>query len=540
MIIKIKLADGNTLNLSNSDIVSSKIQMDASSDSELILGFASASSFNFSLKDLDEKYNNINFYDSKIEVYNDDETQKRGVFNLKKITKSKGIINFECLDNMTKFDVRFKGATFPISILDLIKVICNQCNVKVGNTINESLTNSNVIVKTAENFLGKNCREIIQQAAEICGCFAIFDENDCFQLKWFDLDREDKKEIEYDKLKDLEIDDSPTSIDGIEVYIDKKEYSYQSSGTYNLILTEDNIFFFDSSIDSYSIILSNIYNANLKNLKYNSFSLQTRVDDNIKLGDTIVTYDEKGNRLIGIVTNLDITNDATMNIISAGESQDRNYQNSSSSSSSDAGSGGAVEFGENLNFRSYTLTQDNRQVLNSFNIEGVTDKSNVFLNYLCKFSHNNDEVDLDFDFYINDKKIETIKEKSSNNNFNVAFKLPLDVTNSLNTIVIGCTSNNGSITIAGMDSKVTLISNDCSPDTAGNASQLNINDRLNLVKFTNRNAVHNFIIKDLSIVYNNSMIDLNSNSLSEIVEKINLIENIQDDLTICDISSNLL
>lgn len=538
MIIKIRTTDGNIFNITNKNILSSKYQADVSDDNEIILGFASASSFNFSIKNLDNLYENTNFIDSKIELWNDEETIRKGIFNLSKITKRKQIINFETIDNMVKFDQKFKGATFPILVLDLIKALCYQCEVDIGSSINSNLVNSNILIKTYDNFIGKNCREILQLVCEITGTYAIIDENGALQLKWFDFNTI-KKEITYSELHDFEIEEINSQINGIEVYIEDVKYLYNSGGTYNFYLSDDNPFFLDSEESLREGFLKNIFDKQLKDMNYYSFNLTTRINYNLNVGDVIKVQNDKGIYYTGIITNIEYNNDSNMVINSAGENRDREYNLTSSGNKTREQN---VLFSENNNYRTITVYPDIYQVVNSFNIENVNLRSQAFINYLCEFTCSEGEYIIDFEFYINDVNVKTIKFQGTGTigEFNAGFKLPLDGLTDINALVVRCNSTSGTILIEKMKSTVSLITANCNPDSAGNSSEQILTDKLSRMNYTPYHKKGNtfFIIKELKDAYNVLLQDENINNLNDIFTGVNIM-NTGDYISIVDNNINI-
>lgn len=518
MIIVIDTTDGNSYKIKNDNLTSVFYSSDCSDSSEIVIGFASASALNFEIIDLQGKFKNIDFTNSILKLFDDSEEFKIGTFKIKKIYKKRNTIKFECTDNMVNFDVRFQGGIFPMTINELLNTICIQCGVE--NNSKTNLPNLlNVVISNSE-LIGKNCREILQFICEVTGTYAIINNDGELELKWFNF-KTVKKEIEFKELIDFERDENQTNVSGVQIYVENELYKV-SDGKYDLYLTENNPLFLNNNTNI-KLLLNNIYNSNIKGMSYHGGIIKIRPDYNLNLGDVIKVKDNEGSYLF-IVSNISVKNNSSMTITSAGQNFDREFN-----SSSGAGAGGNqagndnVKISKNENYRTIIIAPNTHATANSIKIENVNEKSQVLLSYACSLKSSS-ESSIYFEIVINNnvsKKFNCICKTTDTISF--SYKLDLDNSIDINSLLINIYTTNSQITINKMYSIATITAINCTTDNAGNVNELRLNDSiLKIIYPKQNNRSKFFVIKTLNDAYNTILEDSNNDELSEIVDKLDL------------------
>lgn len=404
MILDIVLSNGTPLTLDNSYIISSSYKSDSSSSMELNFGFASSSSLDFSLIDIENNYQGIVFDNAVITMYNNDRTVKKGVFNVRSVVRRKDTINFSCLDNMYKFDKRYIDEDFSGTVGSLLYDICNYCGVLMGNTTSSFLHNT-ITIPNSEPFLNMNCREILQAICECAGCYAIMNEDGELELKWYDLSTI-KQDILYQDLFDIQREDSENNITDISGVIAGKEFrSYNVAPTgYELIFGNNNPIIYNHTELEIQDIFNDIKQQRLQNFNYYTLQFTTRTNWALNIGDTIRVQDRDNNYYKAIITSITYNNDNGMTVISSGENKERNYNDINNKDSK--AYGGTFLFGHN------TSEDETTYIV----IDNVVESSQVLLN----ISDNNLQGSVSIT--LNDTVIKTITTNS------YSFVLPIETT----------------------------------------------------------------------------------------------------------------
>lgn len=345
MVLNFTLKDESTLQITNNEIISSSYKSDSSSSNEIQFGFASSAGLDFSIIDLEGDYTSVDFDGATIEMYNDAETIKKGIFIVKSVSRRKEIINISSLDYMSKFDKRFIDNLWSGTVGELLTKICTDCDVTMGDSCTDFL-HSDIVLPNSDPFINMNCREILQAICECAGCFAIIDSDGELQLKWFNLSVV-KERIAYSALKDVEINDAEnniTDVSGVIGGLEFKTYDSEPEG-YEIIIGNNNPIIYNHNYEETQAIFDEIKTERLVDFNYYTLDLQTRTIWDLEVGDTIEVQNKNNSYYKAIVTNIEYANDCNMYIVSSGENHDRNY-NSINNKDSEA-YGGTLIFGLN-------------------------------------------------------------------------------------------------------------------------------------------------------------------------------------------------
>lgn len=327
---------GERKTLSFNDLLSFKLSGNGSSDELLSFGFVSACEVTFSIDNIDGQWDSTSFKDvewtlkmGKNLSWTESEDFQIGVFKTQEALVSDGAINIKAIDNMHKFEVKFKGINYPCTIRDLIKQCCNQCGVIFRES---SHPNLDVVLDGAYQLVQITCRKVISLAAEICGCFAIINPYGELELRWFDT-----QEVVYTYDIDNTLDFKPSKdgivVGGASVTFNGRVHSF-GSGTHKITLTEDNRLLMFSTDDQIHMMLEALYNSNRSTFSYNEASFSAVGDPALEIGDVIQVKDKNGVSYKILVSGLILSNNLKMEIVSPplGDSDD------SVSSSTESGS----------------------------------------------------------------------------------------------------------------------------------------------------------------------------------------------------------
>lgn len=377
MLIKLT-TNGTTYNITNRDLLSFKYSQDSSDNNEIIMGFASATGLNFTVRNLNGKYDSAIFNDSSCELWSDDEKIKRGFFNVKKVTRQNESLVFECVDLMTNFDKKYTESQFPKKVHEFLDELCTQCNVEHERF--DILPNALVELTDQEPYIGRNCREVLQILCEFVGCFAIMNQNNKLQLKWYNF-AFPSKTFTYSQLHEFSIDDRESNITGLQIYLDNLKYE-SGTGKYSLFLTENNPAYLEKAIDAENL-LTDITDRILTRMKYYGGRIKVRADYSLNVGDVIYVYDKKGTRRTMLISNIEFNNDSNMIISSAGENRDRSFASTSKSSE---GQSQSIKMVKVTNSDEVFTSADNFELLNEFVVKNISERSQVYLGYTCNFN----------------------------------------------------------------------------------------------------------------------------------------------------------
>lgn len=419
MILDFILKNGASLTMTNDDITTSSYKSDASSDNELLFGFASSCGLNFSVVDLEGNFVGIDFVDAIITMYNDDRTIKKGIFNVRTVSRRKEVINFSCLDNMIKFDKRYINENFNGTISSLLDEMCLMCNVSRGSSTSSFLHDS-INIPSSEPFLNMNCREILQAICECAGCYAYIDEEGDLQFGWFDLSTV-KKQIPYSSLFEYEKEDAEnniTDVSGVVGGLEFKSYTTPEPVGYEIIIGNNNPIIYNHTYDETQAIFNDIKQNRLQNFQYYNLTFKTRIDYDLKVGDTIEVQDKNESYYKAIITNLSYSNDAAMYITSSGENHDRGY-NSINNKEGQA-IGGTLIFNRNIQADTTLL----------LTITDINETSQAYLTFSDPSFNGTFSVRLEG---------EQLKQITNNGFTTYGFTLPLELTMRNNDLTIGIT-----------------------------------------------------------------------------------------------------
>ena len=193
--VKITLADGTVLNLTNEDIWQGGMSFEdaVSADSDFQIGAAIINKQTLQINNLYEDYTDYIFEGAEVItniglVIDDQGTVERirkGTFIVDTADYDDTIVTLNLLDKMSLFEKPYSdiSITYPSQAQFIITMICNHCGVTLATT---NFPHKNFMVTKGPDKDTCSCREVIAWIAQICGCFARCNVNGELELKWYD------------------------------------------------------------------------------------------------------------------------------------------------------------------------------------------------------------------------------------------------------------------------------------------------------------------------------------------------------------------
>jgi len=290
--------DGQILEtVSRNYLISLKTSQNSSSDNLISLGIASASTVNFSFRDINESIEyRQDLEGSIIKVYNDDD-DLLGVYNFTTRTADENdVVNMSGNDNIIKLDTRYDNSfTFPLTVSELLENTADFCGLSIGTA---PTVNMNLEITDGTFFLNKYCRDLIKSICMITGTFAYIDSNGDLSFKWYETSPEIT--LNYGQLQNISLDRKTINLDGFNVVLYDSAFNYGSNDKLN-ITNEDGLM----KALGYDDLVSALQNvADAIPVTYYKATFTMRYNKDISLGDMITVVDKKNNSYNILVCNI--------------------------------------------------------------------------------------------------------------------------------------------------------------------------------------------------------------------------------------------
>lgn len=441
MILKILLKNGNELEVNESFMTSFRYEDFVTNSEEIRIGVAPSATLDFSLINRDNVLSGKKFDECELIYYND-KGERKGTFDCSEIKKNKKSIDFEMVDRMMRFEVDWKGCSFPITTYNLLLNICGQCGISL-RTLKSDIINADLTIQDEDGLAGETCRTILKYLCEIFGSYANMDENGDLLIEYYDFNTI-KDKIEYGKCTYFEIDEKISRRAGV-LFKNNKE-NVQIGDTSSSYIIEDNPIIKQLSESVKKEVGQRIVDRiKYTSLKSGEFTLSKR---DLKEGDVIEVVEENGDISVCVVSKIVFENLNKMTIFSYGDT--KNTKESTSTSTSSTTTEGIdyskeMDLGRGQNHQriiakagTYTLAEEL--------ITNITSFSKVDLNLLINFNYNLEKI-LFFQIYANDKLVEVLKYKAEPgfNQFNAGFLADIDLDKNYNLFSCKITLEEGDI-----------------------------------------------------------------------------------------------
>lgn len=310
--------EGRDVTLTYDDLLSFKLSGNGSPDDKLSFGHVAACEVSFSIDNIDGRWDDTQFGDvvwvlkqGKMLSRSESETFQVGIFTTAEAISSDGSINIRAVDNMEKFEVRFKGINFPCTLHDLVVQCCKQVGITFAT---HSYTNKEFVITGAYQLTQITCRKIISLAAELCGSFAIINAFGELEFRWFDT-RYPVATYSADELSGFKPDKITNAVGGTSVVFNGATHVF-GSGNKIITLTEDNRLLMYVTPEQIRELLENIYNDKEASMSYSTASFSSIGDPALEVGDVVAVTDRKGKRYNVLVSSLIQSNNLKMEITS--------------------------------------------------------------------------------------------------------------------------------------------------------------------------------------------------------------------------------
>ncbi len=278
-------------------LISLKTSQNASSDNLMSLGVASASTVNFSFRDVNESIEyRQDLEGSIIKVYNNDD-DLLGVYNFVSRTADENdVVNMSGNDNIIKLDKRYDNSfNFPMTVSQLLSSTASFCGLSIGTAPS---VNMNLAIDDGTLFMNKYCRDLIKSICMITGTFAYIDSEGHLSFKWYETSPE--LTCNYGNLQNISLDRKTIQLDGFSVVLYDSTFNYGTHDKLN-ITNEDGLM---KSL-GYDSLVSSLQNvADAIPVTYYKATFTMRYNKDISLGDMITVIDKKNNPYNILVCNI--------------------------------------------------------------------------------------------------------------------------------------------------------------------------------------------------------------------------------------------
>lgn len=308
----IVLANGTILDITNSDIMTGGIAVEAGTSEQgaFTIGGAVIDELTLVLNNFEGKFTQYDFTDAVIYPYSGLTTQVHWrdgkiiewiPFGECKTDNAKTVgstIQIIALNNMEKFDRPYTTSTlvYPATLANIVADACVRCGVS-NNAI--TFTNSTYVVTTKPSSDSMTYREVISYAAELAGCFAIINRTTyALEFSWYDFDRftvplptgkvapaELRKSINYD------IATSDITITGVQIIPKTSDGNQYIHGAEGYVVKIDSNPLAQSNLQA----LVDSIGTKIVGMTFTPYTVSTYPDPSIDSGDVVLVTDKKGN-----------------------------------------------------------------------------------------------------------------------------------------------------------------------------------------------------------------------------------------------------
>lgn len=161
-----------------------------SSSSTFDIGSAIIGRMAFTLNNSTGKFDSYDFSGSNITPFigipleESTEWIKKGVYNIDQPSVYDANISLTAYDNMSKFQKPYSDVTtvYPATCFTIISDICLECGVTLKGT---SFDNSTFSISERPDDENMSCLDVIGYISQICGCYALCDDNGYLEIKWY-------------------------------------------------------------------------------------------------------------------------------------------------------------------------------------------------------------------------------------------------------------------------------------------------------------------------------------------------------------------
>lgn len=221
-----------------------------------------------------------------------------GVFHVTKITAQNSDLRLECMDRMDDLHTLFEPQGVETSLYALGRRIAQTVRAEFKSTPLNLITSTgkrSILQQTVNDsiFKGYSYAQVLRCIAEVCGSFAIFDNEGNLYLRWF---RESDVTLTGDSARSpLELNGNTFSMDGnivqvtgVNVVSEDTELARVGTDKYLLTLNENPI------ANAMPVVAANAVLYRLKNTKYIPCRYE-RIggDPSVQLGDILTIIDNK-------------------------------------------------------------------------------------------------------------------------------------------------------------------------------------------------------------------------------------------------------
>ena len=191
--VKITLSNNTVLNLTNEHLWEGGVSIDdsVSSESEFQIGSAIINKATFTINNIYGDYDSYDFKNARVEVRigldvgsGSDEIINKGRYIVNNATYNGQTITIEAYDYMYLFDAPYTHANvhYPATIYAIVSGMCSVIGVTLAT---QNFPHKDHVIEDAPVSRQLTYREVLSWCAQICGCFARFNNVGQLEIKWF-------------------------------------------------------------------------------------------------------------------------------------------------------------------------------------------------------------------------------------------------------------------------------------------------------------------------------------------------------------------
>ena len=329
-VARITMTKGNTVTVFNeSDILQGGLTVDryCASGNKIELGSAVAAELNLKIKNDDGKYDDLSFEGAELYVeigikkwdaHRWENAQLHyvpfGYFIIDTPPRTLSTISINALDRMVKFDKAVNAAqiTFPITVENLVKRVCELCgvNVAISNFSTTDLVNTQYSITTMPTGENLTYRKLIQWCAFLMGSCAFINEEGKLDFKWYTTTDE---VINPSDRYSSDMLENNITITGLKYQSNAGQLYEYGTDSYRLEYIGCDLLQANAST-----ALTNIYNK-INGLSYRPYKAEIRSMPHLYPLDKIGYKDKNGDVHSTVITNMTYTMNANTQIAGIGE-----------------------------------------------------------------------------------------------------------------------------------------------------------------------------------------------------------------------------
>ena len=310
----VDFADGRSIEIDDRNIMQGypSIQDKVSEESVFELGGAYSALLTLKLNNFENEFKDYNFKDAVVKPWiglttavhwRDGEIVEKipkGVFNITESPETNSIISVTAYDNLVKMDVKYSDKSalaYPATLAQIAADACSVCGINLATA---AFQNSDYVVAKRPDSNTITCREVLQYAAQLAGCFAKCNKDGDVEIRWYET-----PEYVFDigkNAKTVSVAQNDTTITGVQIQDNDDSKTVYTVGTDDYVVRIQDNPLAQDGLQS----LVNAIGTRLVGMRFRSYSVSAPMNPAIETGDIVCLTDSQGIQHQTIVSGLQI------------------------------------------------------------------------------------------------------------------------------------------------------------------------------------------------------------------------------------------